>query len=63
MTNKLTKPKYAPPLEMTHGLWPVIYGSQGIVLGHCESQEEAQRTANALNKQAPQWDHRVGDPT
>lgn len=61
MTSK--RSAYAPPMQVEGGLWPIIYGSQGIVLGYCTTKAEAERTAAALNAQAPQYNHRVGEQT
>lgn len=39
--------------------WAVVYGEHDIVLGYAESEEEATKAADALNVQAPQYNHRA----
>lgn len=60
MRKTLTKTtgNFKPPLS---GLPPfaIIYGTHGIVLGYAESRPEGQMQADALNRQAPQYRHRV----
>jgi len=52
------KTKYVPPID-TDPPFAVIYGTHGIIIGYCETAEDAQRQADALNHQAPQYNHRV----
>lgn len=60
MRKTLTKTtgNFKPPLS---GLPPfaIVYGTHGIVLGYAESRPEGQQQADALNKQAPHYRHRV----
>jgi hypothetical protein len=59
MRKTLTRSKnFKPPLN---GLppWAVIYGTHEIVIGYAECEGDAQRAADALNRQAPQYRHRV----
>lgn len=58
MPKTLSKSTFKPPLG---GLpdWGVVYGTYDIVIGYAETEVEAQRIADALNVQAPQYNHRV----
>lgn len=46
-------------MDIEAELWNVIYGTQGIVLGTTDSEQEAQRAADALNFRFPAYNHRV----
>lgn len=60
MRKTLTKTSYKPPIDELPQ-YAVVYGEHEIALGYCETEGEAQRQADALNKQAPQYNHRVKD--
>lgn len=50
--------KYAPP-SLDLPPFAIVYGEHEIVLAYADTKEQADKAAAALNKQAPQYNHRV----